>query len=79
MAASGEKASDEVQKADREKTYDLMIMDWKMPGMDGIEAAEQIKNNPEPEQDPGHHYGDRLRSRGDHAAGRSNRSGGFSD
>jgi len=25
--------------------YDLIIMDWKMPGMNGIETSKQIKNN----------------------------------
>ena len=29
-----------------ESPYDLILMDWRLPGMDGLEAAKKIKNNP---------------------------------
>lgn len=32
--------------------YDLLIMDWKMPGMDGIETVRAIQNNIEEERMP---------------------------
>lgn len=41
--ADGQEALDVVLAADREGTpYDLVFMDWKMPGMDGIAAATEI-------------------------------------
>jgi signal transduction histidine kinase/CheY-like chemotaxis protein len=44
VADSGEKALAEFKKAvDCGKPYNLIIMDWKMPGMDGIETARKIK------------------------------------
>ncbi len=39
---SGEAAFRELEHAE-EKPYDLVLMDWNMPGIDGIEAARMIK------------------------------------
>jgi two-component system sensor histidine kinase/response regulator len=46
LAASGEEGITEIENADRAKPFELVVMDWKMPGMDGIEAASRIKNHP---------------------------------
>ncbi|MEJ2169904.1 MAG: response regulator [Desulfobacterales bacterium] len=44
VAESGPKAVDAIVNAqDGSKPFDLVVMDWKMPGMDGIETARQIK------------------------------------
>lgn len=44
--ASGAEALDAVARAEAEETpYDLVLMDWKMPEMDGLETAEKIKND----------------------------------
>jgi len=39
--SSGKKALEELEKSD--KPYDIVILDWKMPDMDGIETAQRIK------------------------------------
>ncbi|EWH09424.1 multi-sensor hybrid histidine kinase [Catenovulum agarivorans DS-2] len=45
-ADSGQDAINMVKKASEiRRDYDLIIMDWRMPGIDGISAAEQIKQD----------------------------------
>ena len=43
--ASGEAAIQEVKIHSEHKPFDLVIMDWRMPEMDGIEAAKAILND----------------------------------
>jgi CheY-like chemotaxis protein len=45
LAASGEEGIAELESASKDKPFELVIMDWKMPGMDGIEASQQIKDH----------------------------------
>jgi signal transduction histidine kinase/CheY-like chemotaxis protein len=40
-ANSGQKAIDLI--ASKQQQFDLVLMDWKMPGLDGISAAQEIK------------------------------------
>ena len=44
LAASGEEGLAEFEKSLSGQGYDLVVMDWKMPGIDGIETARRIKN-----------------------------------
>ena len=46
LAASGEEGLAEFEKSIAGKGYDLVVMDWKMSGIDGIETARRIKNLP---------------------------------
>jgi PAS domain S-box-containing protein len=45
VAASGEEGITELENADKDKPFELVIMDWKMPGIDGIEASKRIKDH----------------------------------
>jgi two-component system, sensor histidine kinase and response regulator len=42
LAASGQEAIELLGTT----TFDLVLMDWKMPGLDGIETIEKIQQNP---------------------------------
>jgi two-component system, sensor histidine kinase and response regulator len=42
-ASSGEGALRELVEADGQEPYQLVMMDWHMPGMDGLEASRLIK------------------------------------
>jgi signal transduction histidine kinase/DNA-binding response OmpR family regulator/purine-cytosine permease-like protein/HPt (histidine-containing phosphotransfer) domain-containing protein len=52
MASSGSEGITMVEKADNEKPFDLVIMDWQMPEMNGIRTAEIIKKHPRLKQIP---------------------------
>ncbi len=41
---SGKSAIEQLLSADNKKPYDLLIMDWRMPSMDGIETTRIIQN-----------------------------------
>ncbi len=47
-AASGEEGFSEFVRPDGGRPYDLVVMDWKMPGMDGIETAKRLKAHFDP-------------------------------
>jgi len=45
VAASGEEAIAELEQSAKDNPYELVLMDWKMPEMDGIQASKLIKND----------------------------------
>jgi CheY-like chemotaxis protein len=45
VAASGPEGITELESAEEDKPFELVVMDWKMPGMDGIEASKLIKEH----------------------------------
>ncbi len=52
IAASGAEALDRLETAGSREPFELVLMDWKMPGMDGIETSRRIKEHPALKQPP---------------------------
>ena len=50
--SSGEEAIAAVKQHDSDRPYDVIFMDWRMPGMDGIQAARLIKEDPQLKRRP---------------------------
>jgi PAS domain S-box-containing protein len=43
---SGPEAVSELERASKDRPYPLVLLDWSMPGMDGIETARRIQEHP---------------------------------
>jgi two-component system, sensor histidine kinase and response regulator len=43
--ASGKEAIAAIQQHDATDAYDIVFMDWRMPGMDGLQTSRYIKSN----------------------------------
>ena len=46
LVSSGAAALAELETVAKTQPYQLVLLDWKMPGMDGLETATRIKDNP---------------------------------
>ncbi len=46
LAASGQQGLAELERAAASRPYDLLIVDWKMPEMDGFEMVARLRSHP---------------------------------
>jgi PAS domain S-box-containing protein len=53
LAPSGEEGLEEVVMAQREaRPYRMVLLDWKMPGLNGVQTAERIREQLTPDEAP---------------------------
>ena len=74
--SSGEEAIAAVKQHDTSQPYDVIFMDWRMPGLDGIRSGASHQAGPRPDDAPGGAAGHRVRARGSTRRGRA-RTGGW--
>ena len=60
VAASAEEGIAELEKAAKSRPYKLVVMDWRMPGMDGIKASGRDQEASEPPSEAQDYYRDSL-------------------
>jgi two-component system sensor histidine kinase/response regulator len=46
LTASGHEALSLLRAASPERPFDLVLLDWRMPGLDGIETARRLRDDP---------------------------------
>ena len=47
QVSSGEEAIEEIINANKKNPFQLILMDWKMPGLNGVETTKKIKKHPD--------------------------------
>jgi signal transduction histidine kinase/DNA-binding response OmpR family regulator/HPt (histidine-containing phosphotransfer) domain-containing protein/HAMP domain-containing protein len=52
LACSGQESIDAIHRADANDPYKVVFMDWRMPGMDGIEAVRRINSSTQLKRTP---------------------------